>query len=604
MGSRFRTSPVCKGIAAACLLAPVLLTVAAQAQEGAAVHVFEPTGPGDRFRAVPDATVHGDLEPWVGWSWDYAYRPRGLSDRDEGSGLFGGAELFTHLGASLALWDRVSFDLAQPLRVASTQAMSDEGGFSFVDTRLGARGTVWSTPDQDLAAGAGLSVWLPTGSETEGTGDGASRLHLRAIVSGAHEGVDFTTSLGWLMRKKADVGNLTVGPAVTFGAGAAVPLADGLVHVGPEIFGHVVMPNDEIDTGFSRSMPIEGLATARVRVGSFLIGGLLGTGLTTTPGTARLRAELSLATIPSFAADPPDSDGDGIRDERDACSRVPGVAHPDPSRHGCPLPPPPPPDRDEDGIVDERDACADVAGVAHADPAKHGCPPDRDGDGFVDGVDACPDTVGVASDDPAKHGCLPDADGDGVIDSQDACADVPGVASEDPARNGCPPDRDGDGILDDVDACPDAAGEAHEEKEKSGCPRVAIVVDEIRITEKVHFATRSARILPESDGLLEEIARLLRDHPEILLVSIEGHTDSRDNDYYNKQLSTWRAAAVRRWLVERGKVEPKRLTSEGFGEDRPIASNDTEEGMARNRRVEFLIKQRAPKPDAAEGPAP
>jgi outer membrane protein OmpA-like peptidoglycan-associated protein len=191
-----------------------------------------------------------------------------------------------------------------------------------------------------------------------------------------------------------------------------------------------------------------------------------------------------------------------------------------------------------------------------------------------------------------------------VIDSQDACADVPGVASEDPARNGCPPDRDGDGILDDVDACPDAAGEAHEEKEKSGCPRVAIVVDEIRITEKVHFATRSARILPESDGLLEEIARLLRDHPEILLVSIEGHTDSRDNDYYNKQLSTWRAAAVRRWLVERGKVEPKRLTSEGFGEDRPIASNDTEEGMARNRRVEFLIKQRAPKPDAAEGPAP
>lgn len=99
--------------------------------------------------------------------------------------------------------------------------------------------------------------------------------------------------------------------------------------------------------------------------------------------------------------------------------------------------------------------------------------------------------------------------------------------------------------------------------------------------------------------MLSAIAKLLRDHPEILLVSIEGHTDSRDNPYYNKLLSGWRAAAVRTWLVQRGKIKASRLVSEGFGEERPLESNETEEGMAKNRRVELHIKKRAPK--SAEG---
>ncbi len=543
----------------------------ARAQEGAAVSTFEPTAPGDRFRSVPDATVQGHFEPWVGWAWDYAYRPRGVTDDDEGSGVFGGAELTTHLSASMSLLERVAFSMNLPLRLASTEAVSDEGGFAVADLRLGTRGTIWT--DGPLAVGAGLSFWLPTGSESEGTGDGQSRLHVRGIVSGEESGVQFTTSLGWLARKRADVGNLTVGPAVTFGAGAALPLAQGRVQVGPELFGHVVIPNDDIDTGFSRSMPIEGLATARVRVGSFLLGGLLGTGLTTTPGTSRLRAELSVATIPGL---------------------IPSPRKTEPA--ALPLPAPPPPaDRDGDGIADDSDACPDVLGIEHADPTKHGCPSDRDDDTIADDKDACPDVAGVASEDPSKHGCPPDGDGDGIVDGEDGCPETPGVPSEDPSRHGCPPDTDGDGIVDGEDACPDAAGEPNEDPDKHGCPLVAIVVDEIRITERVHFATRSARILPESNDLLMAIAQLLRDHPEVLLVSIEGHTDSRDNDYYNKQLSTWRAAAVRRFLIEKGKIEPARLVSVGFGEERPIADNATEEGMAKNRRVEFHIKKRAPR---------
>jgi outer membrane protein OmpA-like peptidoglycan-associated protein len=111
---------------------------------------------------------------------------------------------------------------------------------------------------------------------------------------------------------------------------------------------------------------------------------------------------------------------------------VKGVASDDPKKNGCP------PDRDGDGIVDDKDACPDVKGVASDDPKKNGCPADRDEDGIADDVDACPDVKGVASDDPKRNGCPPDRDGDGILDDQDACPDVAGPPNADPKKNGCP----------------------------------------------------------------------------------------------------------------------------------------------------------------------
>ena len=581
-------------------VAVLLCAGSVRAQEGADTRTFEPNAPGDRFQAVPDATVVGDREPWAGLSWDYAYKPRGVVEgRDEGSGVFGGAQVYAHAGASLAMWDRVRFELNLPLRLASTAALADTGGFALADTRLGTRATLWGTRDDPMAVGVGLSVWAPTGSESEGTGDGRARLQLIGIVSGRQDGVEYTGHFGFLERKKADVGNLTIGPALVFGGGAAFPLIPDRLYVGPELTGHVVIPNDSIDTGLSRSTPIESLMTTRIIIGKLIIGAMVGTGLTSTPGTSRLRVELGVATIPELNLEPQNRDGDDIPDDRDACPDAFGIRDSDSSKNGCP-PPPPPPDRDGDAIADRDDACPDELGIAHGRPERHGCPSDRDDDSIYDRDDACPDVRGVAHEDRAKNGCPPDRDSDSIYDVDDACPEVPGVAQADRAKNGCPPDRDGDGIVDGEDACPDAAGPPNEDRTKHGCPIVAIVVDEIRITEKVHFGTRSARILPESDTLLSAIAAILREHPELLLVSIEGHTDSRDNAYYNKQLSGWRAAAVRKWLIARGGIDPKRLTSEGFGEERPIASNESEEGMAKNRRVEFHIKKRVPTP----GPPP
>ena len=223
-------------------------------------------------------------------------------------------------------------------------------------------------------------------------------------------------------------------------------------------------------------------------------------------------------------------------------------------------------------------------------------PADRDKDGILDNEDACPDVPGVKTSDPKTNGCPlppPDRDKDGVLDADDACPDVPGVKTDDPKTNGCPPpppDRDKDGIIDNEDACPDAPGPKNADPKKNGCPEARIEAGEIKILQQVKFKTGSADILPVSDAILNAVSAILRDHGEITSVRIEGHTDDRGSAAMNKALSGRRAASVAKWLVKHG-IDKARLSSEGFGMTRPIDSNQTEEGRANNRRVEFHIEQ-------------
>lgn len=104
------------------------------------------------------------------------------------------------------------------------------------------------------------------------------------------------------------------------------------------------------------------------------------------------------------------------------------------------------------------------------------------------------------------------------------------------------------------------------------------------------FKTDSAEVLPgpESAEVLDAVAGLMNESPEIILVRVEGHTDSKASDAHNLQLSKKRAASVVKGLTQRG-VEARRLESAGLGESRAIAPNDTEEGRQKNRRVEFHI---------------
>ena len=259
----------------------------------------------------------------------------------------------------------------------------------------------------------------------------------------------------------------------------------------------------------------------------------------------------------------PDSDGDGLADGEDLCPKVAGTA----AFRGCP-------DSDGDGIADGEDKCPQVAGAA----ALQGCP-DSDGDGLADGDDRCPQVAGTA----AFFGC-PDGDGDGLPDAEDDCPSVAGSA----ALKGCP-DGDGDGVADRDDTCPKVAGTT----ENNGCPAkqrqlVVISRDQILILDKVYFATGRSTILARSFPLLDRVAAVLAEHPEISQITVEGHTDNAGSAPVNRKLSEARADAVASYLKKKG-VGAERLQARGYGPDQPSAPNTTPEGREANRRVEFKV---------------
>jgi OmpA-OmpF porin, OOP family len=210
--------------------------------------------------------------------------------------------------------------------------------------------------------------------------------------------------------------------------------------------------------------------------------------------------------------------------------------------------------------------------------------PDRDKDGIPNEVDECPDVPGVA-----PHGC-PDTDGDGFRDSEDKCPEVPGVAPD-----GCPvKDSDGDGIPDHLDDCPFEAETFNGFEDEDGCPDD--VPDKIKqftgTIDGIVFDFNKATIDPSSKPKLDEAIALLEEYPD-LKINIVGHTDAVGTDEFNQTLSEERAAAVKQYLVDGG-VDPSRITTEGRGSSEPVASNDTEEGRAKNRRIDFDIVSTRP----------
>ncbi len=120
---------------------------------------------------------------------------------------------------------------------------------------------------------------------------------------------------------------------------------------------------------------------------------------------------------------------------------------------------------------------------------------------------------------------------------------------------------------------------------------VQVDEDEVVILEQIHFAFDSDEILPRSFPLMGQIAQALRDHPQILEVEIQGHTDNVGTPEYNEDLSQRRASSVRTWLVENG-IAPDRLRARGYGLSRPEVPNIVDRLRAKNRRVEFKIVRR------------
>ncbi|HEY1038640.1 MAG TPA: OmpA family protein [Bacteroidia bacterium] len=203
--------------------------------------------------------------------------------------------------------------------------------------------------------------------------------------------------------------------------------------------------------------------------------------------------------------------------------------------------------------------------------------PDRDKDGIPDESDKCPDVAGIEK----FIGC-PDSDNDGIVDSEDTCPTVAGTK----AMNGCP-DSDGDGIADNQDKCPNVAGLPA----NAGCPEVKISTKAKEVFQKamagIQFETGKDVIKKTSYPVLDNVVSVLKENPD-WNVEIQGHTDNAGKYEANKSLSQKRAAAVEKYLTDKG-VNGDKLTPVGYGPDKPIADNKTTAGKAKNRRVEFNV---------------
>ena len=175
---------------------------------------------------------------------------------------------------------------------------------------------------------------------------------------------------------------------------------------------------------------------------------------------------------------------------------------------------------------------------------------------------------------------LVDSDGDGVYDKNDLCPDTPPGVKVD--AQGCPlpmaamapaADSDGDGVPDAADKCPNT-------------PRgVEVNADGCRVLGKVLFDFDKSNLKPQYEAMLNEAAAMLRDNPS-LQMEIDGHTDSIGTAEYNQGLSEKRAQSVKQYLIGKG-IEAERLSIVGYGFRQPIATNETDQGRALNRRAEL-----------------
>ena len=545
-------------------------SAAAAEQEPQALDRFRPSWAGDRFFGITSPYAAGDVAVHGRLLMEFAHRPVSLV-RDDGQtvtslGAVVANQVLVHANATFALWNRLAVNLDLPAATSQTGDSPVVNGTTYTsplgsaigDLRVGLRGRIYGENGGPVQLGITGYLWVPTGDQDSGSfmSNGTVRALPMVSAGGTIDRFIWGADVGPDLRKSQVFANVQQGKTMTWGAGAGYLLGDRKhIQLNGELLGSVV-----VEDMVRRNLNIEALAGARWRfVDNFVTSGSVGSGIAQGLGTPQMRATIGIEYSPLARSKPLDSDGDGIADAQDACPEKAGLANRDPNLHGCPL-------------------------VA---------PVDSDGDGIPDSQDACPSLTGVASSDQSKNGCpLPlDSDGDGIPDSQDACPSLTGVASSDPGKNGCPADTDSDKILDPVDACPKDPGNPSTDPKKNGCPEVQVTETEIVINGRIEFDSAKSSIRRESDALIDKVANIMREHAEMELIEVQGHTDDVGGKGPNKQLSKERAQSVAAALTKLG-IDKKRLTSKGFGQDVPLVANDSDERRQQNRRVEFKILKR------------
>ena len=520
--------------------------------------------------SVQSSQIQGHLDWQLGAQLNVADDVLEIRDTDSDMVLEKIVESQTALDlvGAIGIIDRFEIGLVLPFTAYRTHGV--EGGFEAVpmdlsaaalgDIRLVPKFVIPGLPSQ-LGIAVSVPLTFPTGKSEGFYGEDSVSAEPRLLAEyRLDNGTYITANLGWKLRSEKQFINLGIDNEFTYGLGVRAPFK---------------IQNFD-------------LAAISTLVGSLMQGGDGGEerplewlgGVEYKP-TEEVRV--------SVAAGPGLSQGYGTPDFR----LVAGVTfrrRPDPApvKPTCLYG-----DEDMDGFEDD-DECADL---------------DNDQDGIADTDDQCPNEKGVA-DNPVGVGCpanpVPgeqleleqdtDPDNDKLVAEEDACPSEPEDFDGFQDDDGCPDaDDDKDGIPDTEDKCPLQAEIVNGNKDDDGCPDegqtlVKITTKRILILEKVYFDTDKSTIKERSFNVLDQVAATLRANPQITKLRIEGHTDSRGKDDYNMRLSNARAGSVRQYLTDRG-VDPNRLGSIGYGETRPIATNRRRSGRAKNRRVEFHIKE-------------
>jgi outer membrane protein OmpA-like peptidoglycan-associated protein len=475
-------------------------------------------------------------------------------------------QFMSYFAGGIQLLDRISAGFMLPvfwLQKTGTDPAEHDIGYGGLDDantalgdlRLDLRGRLFEDPTETIRIGMGIAFFAPTGDQEAYASDDGSPLYLYGAGEIDFGGFILSGNIGphWRPDRSIPGDNsvLFVADELRYAFGAYLPLRDGRVRLGGELWGTFgigegVPPGGaqgESAAGNSNNFALEWMGQTRLALSDdqrlyMNIAG--GTRLSNGYGAADIRLLASVgyswgindegATSPAKKIEivpdaddyDKDTDKDGYPDNIDKCPTVKEDGLPPDPSDGCPAPP----DRDKDGIFDADDKCPDE-------------PEDKDG---IQDDDGCPEV---------------DIDNDGIPDTEDACPHEPGPRSEVPEKNGCP-------------------GLTKFEEDGS-----------ITLLEPIQFEYNRATIKPVSYPILDEVVILMKARPEIA-IGVYGHSDNKGGKAYNLKLSQARAAACLDYLVKHG-VEQKRLQSEGYGPDKPVADNATEEGRAKNRRVEFKV---------------
>ncbi|AKJ08337.1 putative repeat protein (TIGR01451 family)/uncharacterized protein (TIGR03382 family) [Archangium gephyra] len=551
---RRRRGPGAVLAAAAAVSAPA----AAQAQDDLSrsflVERFQPQPGRDDLLGVQSAHVPDHLTFSGRLFADYAHQPLRLVSVDNPSfqRVLVGGQTYLTLAGSVALFDRFELGAALPMMVYQTT-----GGASMVDPRLqgGLTPTAFSDlrvnlktallRSEDFGLAVSLPVTFPTAPPDSYLGGGSVTFNPTLVGEWrGPRGSAVMANAGLFFGKPQQFLNLHLGTSVTYGLGGKVDLVPRWkLALLSTLAGEVGLNSPSVPTS-----PLELLVA--LRLGYFknlemTLGG--GPGLTNGFGTPRFRVLAALSYAPSDALKRP-------------VQPAPAPVNP---IVVAPPPPPPPP-----------------ALVAHDDEGR-----------VLAGQSI---TLNILQNDEGQPGELlrvaelGTTSGGGIVET------TPEGVLRYTAKEGF---SGRDTFTYRVTGGPERSAMANVAVLVEAPPppppppapaKVVVEKGKLRTMDKVFFATAKDNVLPESQTILDQVAAVLESNPDIQKLRIEAHTDSAGKATYNKDLSQRRAKWVREYLVQKG-IAPQRLTSEGFGMEKPIDTNATPEGRANNRRVEFVV---------------